>query len=35
MFDLDGSSFSDDFLFTAEDVELMNKALQGSEEAYN
>lgn len=35
MFDLDASDFSDEFLRSADNLELMEKALDGSEEAYN
>jgi hypothetical protein len=35
MFDLDAEDFSDEFLRSTDNLELMEKALDGSEEAYN
>jgi hypothetical protein len=35
MFDLDATDFSDEFLRSTDNLELMEKALDGSEEAYN
>jgi hypothetical protein len=35
MLDLDGDVLSDDFVTNTENLELMQKAAEGSEEAYN